>query len=310
LNLPSGVFVDETGRVFIADTFNNRIRMVDMNGDISTVAGTDSRGYSGDGGPATSAQLNNPFGVFVDETGRVFIADLSNHRIRMVDMNGIITTIAGTDSSGYSGDGGPATSAKLNLPLGVFVDQTGRVFIADLFNHRIRMVDMNGDISTVAGTESSGYSGDGGPATSAKLNRPFGVFVDETGRVFIADRNNHRIRMVDMNGIISTVAGTDSGGDSGDGGPATSAELNFPLGVFVDQTGRVFIADTSNHRIRMVDMNGDISTVAGTGSRGYSGDGGPATSAELNNPYGVFVDQTRRVFVADRNNHRIRMFQV
>ena len=305
LHAPSGVFVDAAGNLFIADGSNNRIRKVDPAGTISTVAGTGTAGFSGDGGPATGAQLNAPFGVFVDAAGNLFIADAGNSRIRKVDPAGTISTVAGTGTAGFSGDGGPATGAQLNHSVGVFVDAAGNLFIADGSNNRIRQVDPAGTISTVAGTGVTGFSGDGGPATGAQFHSPSGVFVDAAGNLFIADGGNHRIRKVAPAGTISTVAGTGVGGVSGDGGTATGAQLS-PFGVFVDAAGNLFIADRSNNRIRKVDPAGTISTVAGTGTAGFSGDGGPATGAQLNAPFGVFVDAAGNLFIADAGNSRIR----
>src|SRR3990170_4317252 len=221
---------------------------------------------------------------------------------------GDISTIAGTGTGGFSGDGAAATSAQLYNPHGVAVDGGGNVFIADTANHRIRRVDaVTGFISTIAGTGINGFSGDGAAATSAQLDYPYGVAVDGAGNVFIADTINDRIRRVDgVTGLISTVAGTGVGGFSGDGAAATSAQLNNPTGVGVDG-GNVFIADTFNHRIRRVDgVTGLISTVAGSGVGGFSGDGAAATSAQLNKPYGVAVDGNGHVYVGDYFNHRIR----
>jgi len=278
-------------------------------GDISTIAGTGTGGFSGDGAAATSAQLYNPYGVAVDGGGNVFIADSSNHRVRRVDGGtGLISTIAGTGTPGFSGDGAAATSAQLYYPLGVAVDGGGNVFIADTANHRIRRVDAGtGLISTIAGTGTFGFSGDGAAATSAQLYNPYGVAVDGVGNVFIADTYNHRVRRVDAGtGLISTFAGT-TAGFSGDGAAATSAQLWYPAGVAVDGAGNVFIADTSNHRVRRVDAgSGLISTFAGNGTFGFSGDGAAATGAQLNLPYGVGVDGGGNVFIADYDNHRVR----
>jgi trimeric autotransporter adhesin len=275
------------------------------------VAGTGSYGYSGDGGQATSAALYYPYGVAVDASGNIYIADTDNERIRMVTKStGIISTVAGTGSSGSSGDGGQASSAALRNPYGVALDASGNIYIADTYNHRIRMVTKStGIISTVAGTGSSGYSGDGGQATSVALRSPQGVAVDASGNIYIADTDNERIRMVTKStGIISTVAGTGSYGYSGDGGQATSAALSYPRGITVDASGNIYIADNSNHRIRMVTKStGIISTVAGTGSYSYSGDGGQATSAALYYPYGVALDASGNIYIADTYNNRIRM---
>jgi trimeric autotransporter adhesin len=310
---PDDIAIDASGNIYIADAANNRIRLVTKStGIISTVAGTGSSGYSGDGGIATSAALNYPRGVTIDASGNIYIADTYNHRIRMVTKStGIISTVAGNGSYGYSGDGGLATSALLYNPRGVAIDASGNIYIADTFNHRIRMVMLStGIISTVAGTGSYGYSGDGGIATSAKLYYPYGVAMDASGNIYIADTFNHRIRMVTKStGIISTVAGTGSYGYSGDGGIATSAKLTHPQGFAIDASGNIYIADADNHRIRMVTKStGIISTVAGTGSSGYSGDGGIATSAGLYYPRGVAIDASGNIYIADYSNHRIRMF--
>jgi streptogramin lyase len=313
LNGPEGVYVDQSGRIYIAERNNQAIRMVDTTGIITTVAGTGTvSGFSGDGSQASSAKLKNPYGVFVDQSGRIYIADTNNHAIRKVDSTGIITTVAGTGTvSGFNGDGGQASSAQLKNPRGVHVDQSGRIYIADTTNQAIRMIDTTGIISTVAGTGTvSGYSGDGGQTSNANLNGPNGVHVDQSSRIYIADSFNQAIRMVDSTGIITTVAGGNGYGYSGDGGQATSAQLGSPRGVYVDQSGRIYIADSYNHAIRMVDTTGIISTVAGTGTvSGYSGDGGQASSAQLSRPVGVYVDQSSRIYIAERHNHAIRTFQ-
>jgi len=299
---PSGVAVDASGNLFIADLNNHRIRKVSTNGIITTVAGNGGAGYSGDGGSATSAELNQPAGVAVDASGNVFISDLESV-IRKVSTNGIITTVAGGGTNGL-GDGGSADSAELGYPIGVAVDASGNLFIADLNNHRIRKVSTNGIITTVAGNGTSGYSGDGGSADSAELFHPSGVAVDASGNLFIADQGNHRIRKVSTNGIITTVAGNGTAGYSGDGDSATSAELYEPASVAVDASGNVFISDLENV-IRKVSTNGIITTVAGGGTNGL-GDGGSADSAELYHPYGMAVDASGNLFIADDFNNRIR----
>jgi sugar lactone lactonase YvrE len=317
-----GVAVDASGNLFIADGFS-RIRKVGTNGIITTVAGNGTYGYSGDGGAATNAKLWGPFGVAVDATGNLFIADSNNQRIRKVGTNGIITTVAGNGFTtvfpyppypivgAYSGDGGAATNAELNGPAGVAVDAAGNLFIADSGNSRIRKVGTNGIITTVAGN-GTGYSGDGGAATNAGLYGPDGVTVDATGNLFIADPNENRVRKVGTNGIINTVAGNGAGAGtggygnyfSGDGGAATNAELNLPQDVVVDATGNLFIADSGNLRIREVDTSGIIITVAGGGTNGL-GDGGAAANAELGSPSGVAVDATGNLFIADSWNRCI-----
>jgi trimeric autotransporter adhesin len=303
---PRCVAVDGSGNVYIADAYNNRIRKVDPSGVISTFAGNGTAGYSGDGGAATAAELSYPRGVAVDGSGNVYIADQNNNRVRKVAPSGFISTFAGNGTAGYSGDGGAATAAKLYYPTGVAVDGSGNVYIADYFNHRIRKVDPSGVISTIAGNSNVGYSGDGGAATAAKLYYPLGVAVDGSGNVYIADEDNHRIRKVNPLGIISTIAGNGTVGYSGDGGAATAAELDDPTGVAVDGSGNVYIADQANSVIRKVDLSGVISTFAGNGTFGYSGDGGVAIAAQLNHPAGVAVDGSGNVYIADYYNNRIR----
>jgi hypothetical protein len=274
---------------------------------IYNFAGNGIAGYSGNGGPATNAELYGPWGVAVSSNGQVYIADTVNNRIRVVFTNGTINTFAGNYIAGYSGDGGPATSAELSGPTAVAVSSTGQVYIADTGNNVIRVVNTNGIINTFAGNYIAGYSGDGGPATSAELFNPFGVAVSSTGQVYIADTSNSRIRVVFTNGTITTFAGNGTGGYSGDGGPATSAELFTPFGVAASSTGQVYIADTGNNRVRVVFTNGTINTFAGNGIGGYSGDGGPATSAELTGPNAVAVSSTGQVYISDTVNDYIRV---
>jgi|GEM_PF-1426525 len=324
LNYPESVAVDTSGNLFIADRGNNRIREVGTNGIITTVAGNgyqDQFGngaYSGDGGPATVAELNQPDGVAIDANGNIFIADRYNERIRKVGVNGIITTVAGNGDSpmpyegSFSGDGGPATNAELNVPIGVAVDGSGNIFIADMNNQRIRKVDAFGVITTVAGNGyqdqfgNGGYSGDGGPATVAELSSPAGVAVDATGNLFIADTVNNIIRIVRTNGIINRIAGNRVGSYRGDGGAATNAEVYAPAGVAVGPTGNILIADQINWRIREVGTNGIISTVAGNGTNAYAGDGGSATGAALSYPSGVAEDNAGNLFIADSGNNVVR----
>ena len=273
------------------------------------MAGTGSAGYSGDGGWAVNAQLNYPFGVYVSGSGVLYLADRENNRIRRVDGKGIITTVAGTGSAGYSGDGRTAERAELNRPRGVWVDEAGNIYIADTDNHRVRQVDRDGIITTVAGTGRAGYSGDGGAAMEAQLNRPHGVWGDGNGNVFIVDTNNNRICRVDGEGIITTVAGTSSSENSGDNGKAIKVQLNYPAGIYGDDLGSLYIADTNNHRIHRIGLDGTIATIAGAERSGYAGDRGLATQAQLSYPTGVWVDRDGNLYVADTGNHRIRRME-
>ncbi|HEX2232245.1 MAG TPA: hypothetical protein VHG69_02655, partial [Thermoleophilaceae bacterium] len=295
------------GDLLVPDWGNHTVRRVAADGTVSTVAGTGSFGYSGDGGPGTSARLASPTDVVADAAGNVYIADFNNHRIRRVTPGGVITTFAGTGSSGYTGDGGPALLARLDGPIGLTIDGAGNIYLADFNNHVIRRITAAGIISTVAGNGSAGSSGDGGPATSARLDGPGDVQIDGAGNLYIPEYNGDRVRKVTAaTGTISTVAGTGSSGYSGDGGPATAARLFQPIGVDVDSLGNVFIADLSNHVIRRVNSAGTINTVAGTGTAGYSGDGGAALSARLSSPSRVTLDTGGNFFISDSGNHRVR----
>jgi streptogramin lyase len=333
LSDPRGVAVDGAGNLYIVDSGNARVRKISPSGVITTAAGNGETCYpassspptpcylSADGLPATSAVLS-PSAIAVDGTGNLYIADAFLSRIRMVSVaTGIITTIAGNGASGFSGDGGPATAAGFYSPQGIAVDAAGNVFVSDI--SRIRKISAStGIISTVVGSATSGFSGDGGPALSGTLSGPKGIAVDAAGNLFIADTGNHRIRKVDTSGIITTVAGTGvactiSGSCTnsviGDGGAATSASLNFPPSVAVDAFGNLYIADIYNNRIRKVSSTtGTITTIAGTGNAtfaygyGFSGDGGPAIAAALSLPSSVVVDALGNVFIADSYNNRIR----
>jgi uncharacterized protein (TIGR03437 family) len=306
---PSGLFLDNNGNLYIADTQNQLIRMVTPQGIIHTVAGTPAAngfgGFSGDGGPATAAMLNDPSDVVLDGDGSLYIADLDNERIRRVDQNGIINTVVGNGAYSFSGDGGPAISASFYSVGDVVVDSSGNLFISDVFNNRIRRVDRSGIINTVAGIGNPTLSGDGGPAVNAGLNAPVGLAIDAAGNLLIADTTNGRVRLIDTSGIIHTVAGNDSG-NIGDGGPAINATLIAPTALALDTKGNIFIADAGAHVIRKVNTENIISTVAGNGMPDFSGDMGPAVSASLNSPSGVAVDSAGNIFISDTMNSRIR----
>lgn len=303
---PSGVATDQKGNVFFSDQNANVIRKVDRFGIITAIAGMGSSGYSGDGGPATAAKIYWPTGVAVDGIGNVFISDQFNNVIRKVDTSGIITTLAGTGTIGYSGDGGPATACQFWHPNDVGVDTAGNVYVADRDNQVIRKITTGGMIYTVAGTNVSGYGGDGGPATNAQLNFPSGICLDKTGDIFVADLYNNRIRKIDTAGIITTIVGTGASGYSGDGGPATAARINSISALSADKIGNIYFADYYNYVIRKIDAAGIISTIAGNGINSYYGDGVMATTASISSIEGVAADTSGNVFIADFYNARVR----
>ena len=415
LSNPVGVAHDTKGNTYISDSYNCRIRKVSKAGMISTYAGTGTCGFGGDGGLATAAMISNAVGLALDSHGNLLLADQGNHRIREITSAGVITTIAGNGTGGYSGDGGAAVNASLFFPSAVTVDATtGKIYIADSANYVIRTVDTSGIIHTVAGNHTSGFSGDGGPATSAELNYAYDVRTDARGNLYIADTNNLRVRKVNSSGIITTYAGNGMPGNSGSGGPATSASIGNVQGLFLsgttlylstgsniwavsqttqiinivagsatgargfngdgstalntlfsgtwemtsdgaggllvadesngrirrinaaqtvttiaggyvgdggkatagslndnthmvfDSAGNLYIADTQNNRVRKVTPGGTITTFAGTGLTGYTGDGGPATSATLSGPRAVAADLQGNVYIADTGNSAIR----
>jgi uncharacterized protein (TIGR03437 family) len=366
---PQGLKVDASGNLYIADQGNHAIRKIGSNGVITTIAGIGQSGFSGDGGAATSAKLSAPSDVALDAAGNIYVADTGNSRVRKISTAGVITTFAGNGTFGHTGDGGPATSATLAAPFGAAFDGAGNLYVSEFGSNVVRKITATGIISTYAGTGSSGFSGDNGPATSAAMASPRGIAIDAAGNLYIADLNNQRIRKVTAAGIITTFSGvgnafgglisasdgvlatnallkgptgvavdasgnvylsdstinsrvrkisggiinTIAGGQSlfaGDGGPATSAQLNIihpPSGMATDAAGNVYIADTYNNRIRKVAPSGIITTMAGNGTGGYSGDGGPATSAQLQNPTGLAMDAAGNLYIADTNNNAFRV---
>lgn len=303
---PNGVAFDATGNLYFCDPGNDRIRRVDKNGIITTVAGGGSS--LGDGGPATGAHLAFPRGIAFDSGGNFYIADSFNDRVRKVTPAGVITTIAGNGIRSYSGDGGPATRASLNLPHAVTADRAGNLYIGDEGNQRIRVVSPSGTIRTFAGNGvyQGATTGDGGPATLASFSPPVGLAFDVAGNLYFTDWQA-LVRKVDTNGIIWTVAGTpDKPGFAGDGGPATRARLNMPEAIAVDRSGNVYVGDQLNFRIRKISADGTISTFAGTGSVKFGGDGQLATDAFLNSPDALALDSRGNVYIADTRNNRIR----
>jgi hypothetical protein len=304
---PLGLAADAAGNLYICSWYGNWVRKVDTNGTITTVAGTGVAGYSGDGGPATLAKVNHPWGLAVDRLGNLYIGDRDNDRVRKVDPAGVITTVAGTGVAGYSGDGGPATQAMLYRPNALAMDTAGRLLIADGYNCRVRRVDAAGVITTIAGSGACGYSGDGGPATSARMSYLSSLVVDQADNLYIGDQyQNQRVRKVDGAGVITTAAGNGTQGQSGDGGLATSAQVSNPSGLAVDRAGNLYIACQDRHRVRRIDAAGVITTVVGTGTEGFSGDGGPATSAMLRYPTGLAMVGAGDLFIADQDNQRVR----
>ncbi len=316
LYLPYGVVVDPAGKMYISDTFNTRVRMVDTNGKIWTIAGNGTFGYSGDGGPAANAEVNQPSGMALDGAGNLYFADSGNHVIRRIDaVSSVITTVAGTPgNAGFAGDGGAATAAKLSGPEGIAFDAAGDLYIADTGNDVVRKVDAtSGTITTIAGVPGvAGYNTEG-TATTSWLDMPWGVAVGLDGAVYIADTGNSRIRRV-MGGVISTVAGSNYASFGGDGGPAIQAAMIQPYGIAMDPAGDLYIADSGNHCIRKVSpgsgvANGTaiIQTIIGVpDSEGFAGDGKAANKAELNGPYALFFAQNGDFYFADTHNDRIR----
>lgn len=304
---PDRAIFDNAGNMYVADEHNHVIRKINGAGIISTVAGIGTiRGYSGDGGPATLAKLARPSDLAFDVTGNLFFTELGNGTIRKVTAAGIITTIAGNGTTGYSGDGGPATNAKLFGPLGIVFDTSGNLFFSDNGNARVRKVNTSGIISTIAGNGIMAFSGDGGPATAAKIGYGGYLTFNPTGELLIADYYYHRIRKINASGIINTIIGNGTNSNTGDGGPATNATLSYNIGILFDSRNNMYISD-GWALIRKVDISGIITTIAGRDTVGYAGDGGPATAAL----FGLdilcsAVDAAGNIFIADPNNNRIR----
>jgi uncharacterized protein (TIGR03437 family) len=306
LNGPTGVTFDASGNMVVADQYRNRLLKITPDGLLYTIVGNHRGGNSPDNIPAADTTLDAPSRVKFDSGGNLYIADQNHQRIRKIDPNGLITTVAGDGNAGFSGDGGLATRASLGYPVGMAFDTAGNMFVADGENHRIRKVTPNGIITTFAGTGVAGFSGDGGPASKASFNHPSDLDFDNTGNMYVADDRNHRIRKITPDGTVSTVAGNGFGRFSGDGGPATAASIYYPNDLYVAKDGSIYIADTGNDRIRRVDTRGIITTVAGNGAYGNTGDGGLAPQASLTDVRGVTMDAAGNLFIGDTSNNRVR----
>lgn len=313
INSPEAVFVDRAGNIYFPDS-STWVRKVDPSGIITTIAGTGVAGYSGDGGLATNAQINGPFGVYVDPAGNIYIGCSGDSRIRKIDPTGIISTFAGNGTQGYTGDGGLATSASIGALQGITGDESGNIYFTDFYDAVIRKVNTSGTISTIAGTGTYGTSGDGGPATSARIASPSGISIDPAGNIYFGDDGNsiNCVRKINASGIISTVAGGSmTTGNSGDGGPATSALFGDIESVCSDDVGNLYIVDAANNRIRRVDAaTGIISPFAGTGTAGFSGDGGLATLAQLSSPWAIALDTAGNFYITDIGSERIRKITI
>jgi sugar lactone lactonase YvrE len=308
LDEPQALAFDSEGNLYIGEEVLGVVRKVDVDtGMISTVAGTGTEGCSGDGGPATDAGMSAPHGLTFASDGSLYVGNVFCHSIRRVASNGVITTVAGKpEESGFSGDGGPATKALLNEPSQMVFDEDGSLYLTDFVNARIRRIDPDGIITTIAGTGEVESTGDGGLATEADLEAPDGLAFGPDGNLYVTEFGGSRIRKIDAEGIITTVAGGEFGA-AGDGGPATEAELNCPHSLAFDEVGNLYFTDVCNFKVRRIDPDGIITTVAGTGRPGFVGDGGPATEALLSeNPVGLAIGPDGDLYVADTANHRIR----
>lgn len=313
---PEAVAIDSEGLVVFSDCEAQRVFRIALDGELEIAAGSGAQGldggdFAGDGGPATEARIDCPTGVVYDDAGNLFMADSVNNRVRMIDTDGVITTVAGSgftglDNGGYTGDGGPATLAELEFPVGIALDGLGRLYIADKGNDVIRRVDSDGVTSTIAGTGHGSFSGDGGPATEAELHSPWYLVFDPDGNLYFTDKDNARIRMIDTHGIISTIAGGGTLGAEAGNVPALKAAFAEPYGLAIDAQGRLFVSDDLDNMIRMID-GGAISTVAGTGEAGSSGEGGPAIQAQLDSPFDLFVTPNGDLYVADGGNSCVRV---
>ncbi len=305
-NLGGVYYHTATGDFYVVEYTGCKIRKISSTGVVSTFAGTGVNGFGGDGGPATAAKFSYPIDFLADNSGNFYVIDNNNSRIRKIDAAGIITTFAGNGTFGFGGDGGPSTASVLNNPSRMTIDGAGNIYFADAGNNRIRKISASGTITTVAGNGTPAFAGDGGPATNGSFNAPLGVTLDGNGNMYIADGNNHRVRKVSTTGILSTFAGTGAVGYTGDGAAATAATMNYPNGITCDQTCNVYFTDWYGHKVRKINGLGIISTVVGTGVAGFSGDGGPALSGQLNGPNNLTFDPLGNLYIPEYYNNRVR----
>ncbi|MBN8641152.1 MAG: T9SS type A sorting domain-containing protein [Flavobacteriales bacterium] len=297
---------NNNGELLFPDSSKNLIRKVHTNGVITTIAGTQSSGYNGENILAINADLYTPNAVVVDGFGNIFFSELGNCRVRKIDTNGIITTIAGNGECVSSGDFGLAVQARIRYPQSISIDSGGNIYICESVTHKVRKIDTSGIITTIAGTGIAGYNGDGILATNAQISQPGGVVVDPQGNIFFSEHFGQRIRKIDTNGIISTVAGTGIAGFNGNNIQANTAQINRPTGIRIDAQGNLYFADSYNNRIRKINTNGVITTIAGMGLQGYTGDGGSALSAMLNTPSDLLFALDGSMYISDNFNYRIR----
>ena len=305
LTLVDGIATDPHGNIYISHRSQNRIRKLSPNGTITTIAGNGIAGFSGDGGPALESSLNFPAGLVFDKEN-LYVADRNNHRIRKIDSKGIISTVAGTGIPECCNDNGLAVEAHLYFPSDIDVDTEGNLYISDRSNNRIRKVNSDGIITTMAGLGKPGYGGDFGPADKALLKYPFGISLDNKGNFYIADRGNNRVRKIDQRGIITTIAGDGTHSFGGDYGPANQSSLAFPTDVTVDSLGTVYIADRNNNRVRKIDRLGVITTLMGLSQTEFNGDNEISAETTLHLPFALALNGEDRLLVVDRNHFRVR----
>lgn len=303
VGFPGDIIIDNDGNIYVGE-YNNTIRRVSTSGVITTVAGNGLAGYNGDNQAATLAEMNGVSGLAIDRLGNLYVADMYNNRIRKINLTGYIETIAGSGVGSFSGDNGPASAASLYSPFSLTFDTIGNLYVADEGNHRIRKISSTGIITTFAGNGTNGFSGDFGPATSASIS-VYGLCTDRYNNIYFCD--NNRIRRIDaVSGVITTVAGDGLSGYYGDGSSATAAEFFFPQQIKINKFDDILVTDVDNNRIRLINSNNIISTIAGTGAGSFNGDNIPAILTNINSPRGIAVDTCSDFFIADNGNHRVR----